>query len=267
MTLTGIPLIILAFGATGVVATVTVRGWSRFGRWRYAVRTGGVLLCQALVVAGIGLAVNRSEQFYPSWAALAGNVGAAAVQHGRTAGRLDGELAAGPVTWHPPGVSAWRLSAAPTVSVPPAYETSAGLSYPVVLELRYTGRTPAPGAVTVTLAVTARTTVAALASLPAALGRDVRVGAGGWAVVAPASLARLADGLAQSAPQRYGAVALVGAGRAGLKPVAASLIGRRMPDPWFARFTARGWAAAVAWASARTAAPLADPIELPRGDR
>ena len=216
MSLTGVWLIVLAFLAVAAVAALTVRGWSRFGSGRYAVRAGGVLLVQGLLVASIGLVANRSEGFYPSWAALAGNPGTTAAQQSRAVGQLDGELADGAVTWHPAAAPAWHLAGAATLSVPSGYEASAALSYPVVVELRPSGRIAAPGAITVTLPVTAKTTVKALASLPAELSRDVRAEAGGWALVAPVSLAALAEGLARTAPQRYVAVALVGAAPASI---------------------------------------------------
>jgi hypothetical protein len=270
VSLTGLPLIILAVLVTGLVAGLTVRGWSRSGLARYAVRAGGILLGQALLVAAVGLVVNRSEGFYPSWAALAGDAGTTAAQQDRAVGRLDGELADGAVTWHPAGAPGWHLAGGAALSVPSGYEgpASASLSYPVVVELRPSGRTAAPGAVTVTLPVTAKTTVASLASLPAELSRDVRVGAGGWAVVAPASLAALAEGLARTAPQRYVAVAVVGATPAGTGGSAPA--GTHPPKPaggGFAVRTVSGWAAAVRWAAGETAAPLAAPVVLPRAPR
>ncbi len=302
MSLTGITLIVLAFLALAVVAALTVLGWRRFGAARYVVRAGGILLVQALLIASIGLVVNRSEGFYPSWAALSGNAGTTAAQQDRAVGRLDGELAGGAVTWRPTGAGAWHLAGRAALSVPSGYEApaSASLSYPVVVELRPPGRTAAPGAVTVILPVTAKTTVKSLASLPAELAGDVRVGAGGWAVVAPVSLAALAEGLARTAPQRYVAVALVGGAlpagaavtprstfapagartRRGASPAAPgrahSRRSPRTPRPRssgaapggaFAVRTEPGWPAAVTWAAGLTAAPLAAPVVLPRAPR
>jgi hypothetical protein len=252
MSLTGVPLIVVAMVATAVSVAATVLLWSRFGQWRYVTRIAGVLLGEVLIVTGVGLVANRGEQFYPSWEALGGRTGAAAAAVPQATGRLDRTLAAGPVRWQPPDAASWRLSGAPTLEVPRGYRTSRIMTYPVVLELRGRGRTPAPGAVTVTLPATARTTAASLASLPADLARDVRVDAQGWVVVAPAARAALADALLRAEPGRFAGLALVGA---------------RRPVRVAAAHLARSWTAAVAWASGQTAAPLTPPVVLPRGRR
>ena len=71
MSLTGLPLLLLSACATVLVTAATIRLWRRR---RPAVRIAGVLLIEALVVLTAGLEVNRNEQFYPSWQALADSI-------------------------------------------------------------------------------------------------------------------------------------------------------------------------------------------------
>ena len=90
MTLTGVPLILLVATATGAAGAATARFWPRGGRLRPLTRTLCVLLLKALVVTTAGLVVNRYQQFYPSWVALAGHTGTISVTRATEAGRLDG---------------------------------------------------------------------------------------------------------------------------------------------------------------------------------
>jgi hypothetical protein len=134
MSLTGVPLIGVAVLATAVTATATVLLWSRFGRWRFLSRTGGILLA----IAAIGLVVNRADMFYPSWAALEGRTGTTAVAVARPAGRLDGLVrssAAVTVPWRPAGAAAWRLAGAPHVVFPAGYRQRPSIAYPAVVSL------------------------------------------------------------------------------------------------------------------------------------
>lgn len=87
MRLTGIPLFLLvATAAVGTMAA-TVRGWRRL-----PVRIAGLLAVEILAVAAIGLWVNRSQRFYPTWESLTGASQVAAVTE-TAAGRLDPRLA------------------------------------------------------------------------------------------------------------------------------------------------------------------------------
>src|SRR5690242_13117471 len=138
MMLTGVPLIAVAVLVTTAAGAVTVLLWSRFGRWRLLSRTVGILLTEALVVATIGLVVNRVDMFYPSWAALEGRTGTTAVAATRRAGRLDGVVrgtAAGTVPWRPADATAWRFAGIPRVVFPAGYRRRSSVAYPTVVSL------------------------------------------------------------------------------------------------------------------------------------
>jgi len=197
MNLTGVPLILLAAAATAVAGGGTVLLWRRGGRLRPVTRTLGVLVVEALVVLTAGLAVNRHEQFYPSWQALEGDVGTVAVTDHVTAGRLDSLAGDGrPLRWLPDDLDRWHLAKAPELRLPALYRDRPGDTFPVLLEL--SGGEPVPGAVTVEIAPTAATTASALLSLPADLRRDVRVSTFGWDVTGAGPEAKLAAALARA---------------------------------------------------------------------
>lgn len=179
MSLTGHPLLLLSAFGTLLVTAATIRLWPR--RWP-AARIAGVLLIEALVVFTVGLEVNRVEDFYPSWQALAGRTGTGTVTEQVHAGVLDTHVPPGPFPWRPHDLSSWHLSAAPIVSLPVDYQERTGVTFPVVLALG----TPAPrprDAITVSIAPTAKTTAAELCTLPGELRRDLRASAIGWDVV------------------------------------------------------------------------------------
>lgn len=185
MTLTGVPLIVLAAAVTVVAGVVMVRGWSPRG---VLTRTIGVLLVEALAVVTTGLVVNRSEGFYPSWQALRGDTDTVAVVAPVPAGALDGLVPDDPFRWRPPGLSAWKLSEPPIVTLPAGYRERRNVTFPVVLFIGAPARRT-PEAVTVTLAPTAGTTTTALLSLPGQLRHDLRVtDTSGWAVVGDSRL-------------------------------------------------------------------------------
>jgi hypothetical protein len=237
MSLTGVRLILLAALVTAAIAAATVLLWSRYGRWRLLSRIAGVLLTEVLVVLTIGLVVNREQQLYPSWQALAGDTGTTAVAAAPQAGRLDTELhgtAAESVPWQPADAATWRLAGAPTVMVPANYLSRPAVSYPVVLSLGGPGS--AAAVVSVVAVPTAATTAGALATLPAELSQDLRVTARGWALVASAKQAALAKQLMAAMPGRFGALVMV-----------------------------RGdnWPAAEHAAVDQTSPPLAAPLRLP----
>jgi hypothetical protein len=202
--LTGIPLLLLAVAATAAAGALTFWSWRRGGRWRPLTRVASVLLLEALMVAGAGLVVNRAEEFYPSWTALAGRTGTTVRTERVAAGRLDGSLTAPAgqpqvLAWRPRSVSRWKLAGVPELVLPAGYQSRPGVAFPVVLALVADPRAALATArrladvITVVAVPTAGTSAAALADLPAELRRDVRATAGGWDVVAPDQLtARLA---------------------------------------------------------------------------
>ena len=236
MSLTGVPLLVLAFAATAAVGAATVLLWHRAGRWRLLPRSLGVLLLEALLVFSVGLAVNRAEQFYPSWQALTGDTGSITQTVPTRAGRLDAAVSAPPgsaavIAWRPPDLSRWRLSGVPRIVLPADYRQRPADTFPVVLAL-----VPDPGpllatarrtpdVVTIVAVPTARTSAAALRNLPVQLSRDVRVTASGWDVAASGPQAALAAALIRDEPP--------------------------------------GFAASRGWAPQQLAAPLAAPLRLP----
>ena len=271
MSLTGVPIMVVALVATVVIVTATVLLWSRFGRWRVVGRTAGILLGEALLVLSVGLIANRAEQFYPSWDALRGHIGTTATTAPQVAGRLDGTLhspGVATVTWHPAGVVAWHLVAAPTLIVPAGYADRPTVTFPVVVDLGSAQR--AKDAVTVHLSPSARTSAASLASLPADLGRDVRVSPRGWVIIAPMKDARLAAELIRTSSGRFVALALVGPGRPPVCAVPVAVVrppGRHEPLPpgtiVLTGVEAKAWTIAADWAAGQTTPPLAPPVVLP----
>ncbi|MEV6636019.1 hypothetical protein AB0M54_35240 [Actinoplanes sp. NPDC051470] len=232
MTLTGWPIIGLAGLAALVTGAGTVLRWRRS---RVPLRLAGLLLTEALVVFSIGLVVNRSQQFYPSWTALSGETGTAAKAQDR-AGRLDASFVDGRSRSWPGG----------TVTVPEGYAAHR-LDYPVLVVL---GGPPAtvPGAITVTIGPGPRTPD--LRDLPARLGADLRTSPRGWALVATAAMLRPAERLIADFPGQFTGLAVVGTGHApAIGSVQVHVAGNR--------------AEAITWASAQTAPALAPPQVLP----
>ncbi|MBM2623275.1 hypothetical protein JIG36_48040 [Actinoplanes sp. LDG1-06] len=184
MSLTGRPLILLAAFTAVVIGAATVRFWSRGGRFRALSRTAGVLLLEASLVITAGLAVNRHEEFYPSWQALRGDTGTETVTDRVHAGLLDVHARDGSFTWRPPGLRAWNLARPPTVTLPADYHDRTDVTFPVMLEFATQGAAShrTGEEVTVTLSPTATTSATALLSLPAELARDLRVSTVGWSV-------------------------------------------------------------------------------------
>ncbi|ROP32160.1 hypothetical protein [Couchioplanes caeruleus] len=286
MSLTGIPLLALA-GLTLVgFVTATVLLWSRCGRWRLVVRTLGVLLIEVAVVLSVGLAVNRSEQFYPSWAALAGDTGTQTTTAVAQAGELDDSLASRSTQpWRPASLPQWKLAGAPTMTVPPDYAAASKAPYPVLVVLgpATSVTKPVKGVVTVRLTPTPATTAEALRSLVPDLSRAVRVTAGGWALAAGMDDAALAGDLARSLPAQFRALALVQTsatafpGALGVTPpgttVAAVLpapADRSAQPPTGVTFLTaaapKAWSTAISWTTRQLSPPLAPPLQLPTGN-
>jgi hypothetical protein len=186
VSLTGLPLILLTgFLALGA-GVATARAWRLPGRTRIPLRIAGLVAIEVLLVADIGLVVNRQECFYPSWQALAGSANVVAAPSA-SAGRLDGRLdAGGTTTWSPPGAAAWHLAAAPLLVTVPEYGEHVDRAFPVVVALTTAAGLPetrrraasAGGLLTVILQPTRGTTTAPLAELPDLLRQDARVGDG-----------------------------------------------------------------------------------------
>jgi hypothetical protein len=216
VSLTGLPLILLTGVLAAVAVAATVRGWRLSGRKRTPVRIAGLVAVEVLVVAGIGLVVNRHEGFYPSWQAL-GATETVVVPPAVTTGRLDGTLDAdGVVTWSPPEAAAWRLAAEPLLVAPPDYAKHPDRTFPVVVALttaagaRETRRVAASatGVLTVVLVPTAASTAASLGTLRGRLGQDART-ADGLVVLADPAWTPLASAWPGRPPVMAGHTAAV----------------------------------------------------------
>ncbi|HEU4347678.1 MAG TPA: hypothetical protein VFR35_07805 [Actinoplanes sp.] len=228
VSLTGTPLIVLTCLGTVVSLLVTLVWWQRGGRLPLLRRLCGVLLTEALLMATVGLAVNRAQLFYPTWADLTAAGRTHATTYPVAAGHLDRWLAAQPAdrtgadsifTWHPTGWTDWRLASPPTVVTPPGYLGHPGWRYSVVVVADDRGTSWSPATeesaarsaehaagpvVLVFLTTSPATPAATLASrLPDALSGALRVTAHRWAVVASPTTAAVAERAVLLAPGRY----------------------------------------------------------------
>ncbi|MEU4242098.1 hypothetical protein [Actinoplanes sp. NPDC026619] len=194
MSLTGLPLILLTWALAIAAVVATVRWWRPAGRSRVLVRVAGLVAIEVLVVAGVGLIVNREDSFYPSWQALGGGPNVVEVASAR-AGRLDDTLDShGAVAWSPPAAEAWHLAGAPRLIVPAEYASQADRTFPIVVVLTAATDVPAAaGAVTVVVHPSVETAASALSTLPESLGEDARV-TGRMAILADPEWMGLAHG-------------------------------------------------------------------------
>lgn len=214
MTLTGIPLILI-IGVLAVLATfATVRFWRVAGRWRLPVRSTGLVLVQSLVVLTVALIANRADNFYPSWQALTGDIGAVPqAAPPPPPGRLDERLATARtgLPWSPPGNEAWRLAGPPTLIPPAGYARDADRAFPVIVAIVTGDRAAAiraraaaaPDVLTLVVTPTPATVAADLAKLPEQLEHDVRAAGLGWAIVADPSFVKLAENWLAAAPGQF----------------------------------------------------------------
>lgn len=234
MSLTGIPLIVMAVCCTLATIGATVWAWGRWGRAQLFLRPAGVLLAEALLLFTVGLVVNRSELFYPTWSALLDSKSTSDTTYRTRPGDLDHQLAAHAgdriadaqtFPWQPTGWSGWRLADAPTVITPPGYLRHPTWRYSAVLVIAdnsgawtaaeqesATRRATATGAsaVVVFVTTTAATTAQTLAKvLPNQLGRDLRVSVHRWALVSSADDTLLAQRTVAAAPARFPSIAYV----------------------------------------------------------
>src|SRR6266545_2314031 len=143
-----------SLGAFGL----TIWAWGRGGWWRPVTRTLGVLLCEALVLGTVGVAVNRSLEIFPSWSALLDQdrpppppttiVADPTTKldvwlHDRAS---EGARSGLVFEWKSTEVKAWHLPAPPVIYVPPRYFTATTARFPVVLIIAPAHAGPAPGA-------------------------------------------------------------------------------------------------------------------------
>jgi hypothetical protein len=209
--LTSIRLIAFTGLLTAAALAATVFVWPRWGRWRFLVRPAGILLTEALLTATVGLVANRSQDFYPTWAALFATSDPGTDSYHTAAGQLDKWLATQPgagqtqsFEWRPEGWEDWRLAAPPTVTVPEGYLQHPTWRYSAILVIGDAGHAwpasvvagPAAAGITQT-AAKARTIVAAsvAAGAPAlAAGPTVLVSVTTTAKTTAAALAEAVPG-------------------------------------------------------------------------
>ena len=208
MSLTGVPLLVLAVLLTAGVAAGTVVVWRRVGGLRRAVRlacrAGSVLLVELLALFAVGLVLNRVLDIYPSWSALLDEVRAAQVT-ARPPSALDkwlnGHAKQGlTFTWRPIPEPGWHLAVPPVVALPAAYFRDTGRDFPVVVAVAPAKSGPAQGgwddrkvadagglvpeAVVVFVRPADAAGLHSIATvLPPALRKDLRVVAGNWVLV------------------------------------------------------------------------------------
>jgi hypothetical protein len=247
MSLTGLPLLALSVLATGGALVLLAGGWHRRVRSRVAIRTLGIVLCEVLALASVGLAVNRNGDFYPSWSALLGGVQTRELPHAVATdlarwlhARAPQGLRDGLVfTWKPPTESAWHLAEAPIVYVPPAYFHHAAASFPVVLVVahrsvgadrgawddRSVGRlvhsTPIAAVLVLVRAADPADPASLGVRLPARLDRDLGVAAHGWAVIGVGADAATALRVYAGEPGRFSVLGLLPEGST---PLPAALL-------------------------------------------
>lgn len=144
MTLTGMPLLVVAVVIAGALPALLALWWRRSARtnWLAAVRhLGAVLLCQVLAASALFLWVNNQYGFYTSWSDLIGTRTPAAAIHAnglvpRGAGRVD--------VLSVPGRTPAEPSRQVLVWLPPQYDQVAfrAATFPVVMVLPGQPSTP-----------------------------------------------------------------------------------------------------------------------------
>ena len=225
-------LLLLAAVSTLVAIAGLAVAWSRMRGWWRVARVGGVIMCQLLIVFTVGVAVNRTEDFYPSWAALRGanppRITATTAPTARLATWLRTQQARGlrsglQFAWRSADDAAWGLGAPTVVYLPRAYFQTQDVDLPVVMIL--VGSTVDAKARTDLAAATASgqavvvvmqpgphgPDLAAIQQVPALLADDVRVERGGWAMVGTAAAVTPAITLFREHPNDFGVLALVSA--------------------------------------------------------
>lgn len=258
MGLTSTALIVLAIVATVAAAVLLVVVWRRpsiathGGVRAVLARSGTLLLCEALLLLSAGLVLNRQFDLYPTWASLLGQTGANSQTSTTTKGLtgwLESKAADGSrdgllFPWRPKGEAASNLATTPLAFVPAAYFQQTTASFPVVVVVAPSGATAAQGAwdgsdvarllhkdrpVVVVFVRTDRPNATLLGTtLPAALDQDLRVSAHGWAIVGAGDAAPAAVAAVGRNADRYGIVAAVTSGTAGV-PAALTQAVPRLP--------------------------------------
>jgi hypothetical protein len=251
MSLTGLPLQLLAVALLIVWVAALALWWSRLRRWWRLARAAGIVLCQLLLVFTVGLAVNRTEDFYPSWAALLGTdppkistvpppaVPLATWLHRQQARGARSGLS---FQWRADRDKQWYLRAPTAVLLPRAYFGPNSPVLPAVVILvgpEHTGsalswapaRIEALSASSPAVMVVVQPGAKGPSSgfgpqLVALLGADLHVTPDGWGIVGVGSAAAAAVRLFHADPARYGCLALPTASPAPAARVRAMAQGR-----------------------------------------
>ncbi|MCP2329154.1 hypothetical protein HDA40_007661 [Hamadaea flava] len=272
MGLTSLTLLAVAFVATAAALAGLVLLWRRLRGPLVVLRVAGIVVAETLLLASIGLTVNRAGDFYPSWASLRGET--TPIQQSTTqAVRLSPELAAQAASgrqnglvfpWHPAGERAWRLAGSPVAYLPPESFQEDGLAVPVIV-VESTAAVPTDAAIP-GLARAAGEPVALvfvrlgpktpIPVLAIGLGRDLPatlpVLGHGWALVGSGSAAL---SLWQAGQQRFVALALTPQPDQATVHRAQSAVRTRL-------WTGPDLTGALRWAGTQTPPPLRPPVAL-----
>src|SRR5262245_5236819 len=237
MSLIGWPLQTLAFVSVIVAVASLAIGWSHLKGWWRVARVPGVIVCQLLLVFAAGLWVNRSEDFYPSWAALFGDnppkITTQQQPEALLANWLRGQRARGARSglsfeWRGAQAKVGTRRARRAVCLPRASFVSSGTVLPVVFVVVGPDRTAnAAGCTPTRLAplVPAAPAVVVLvrsqplgpspqfaAQLPSQLTTDLRTAASGWGIIDVDSATPAALHVFTRDPAYFGALGLLAAG-------------------------------------------------------
>jgi len=284
MRLTSLWLLAVTGTATAAAIAILALLWGRLRGPLIGVRVVGILVSEALLLALVGLTVNRAGDFYPSWASLLGE--ATPVELPTTgAVHLSPQLAAQAATgqrdglvfrWNPAGQAGWRLAEPPTVYLPPASFRGSNLNVPVIVvvlsptakiptdaELTALARVDGVPACLVLLHESRSTHLRMLAEgLAAQLPANLPVLGHGWAAVGAGSAAPAALALWQADSATFAALALLPGPGA---PIDAATVRQARAATW-----SRLWighphddlAAALRWSGQHVPPPLSPPSTL-----
>jgi hypothetical protein len=233
MSLVGLPLQLLAVTGVVVAGAALAVLWPRLRGWWRLGRIGGIIVCQLLLIFAVGLAVNRTEDFYPSWSALLGDNPPTIVTqpppalslskwlHGQQA---HGERSGLSFQWRADEDRGWYLRAPTTVFLPRTYFLDPAAAMPVVVVLvgpehtadalswapaRMAALAPkAPAAIVLVQPGAAGPSAGFRRQFATQLASDLRVSPGGWGVVGVGTGASAALGLFRDDPGHFGALAL-----------------------------------------------------------
>ncbi|NUR52030.1 MAG: hypothetical protein HOV71_28220 [Hamadaea sp.] len=263
-------------GTSAVVTAAAIAGlvllWRRLRGPFVVVRIGGILLAEILLLASIGLTVNRAGDFYPSWASLLGEatpVRLPTTDPVRLPPQLAAQASAGRTNglvfpWHPAGERDWRLAGSPVAYLPPESFQAGGVAVAVIVVvstaavpvdtvIRGLAKASGEPVALVFVRIGRATPIPVLATgLGRALPASLPVLGHGWALIGSGSAAL---SLWQAGQQRFVALALTPPPDAVTVHKAQAAVRTRLwigPD----------LVGALRWAGTQTPPPLEPPVAL-----